>query len=456
MAKAVKEFWKTYLVLAVAAGLGAYVYLVEMKREDAGKDGKPKEKVLAFDKAKARALTLEARGAEAVRVEKQAEAWRLTAPVAVPADGAEVDGILSTLAGLEMDEVVLEAPKDLAEFGLLPPRRTVTVLLEGAKEPAQLLLGEKTPDGNALYAKVPARPRVFTIPSYLEGTVDKKPFDLRDRSVLHVQRDAVRTLEITGPEGSYALARSDKGEWAFTRPLATPAGRWAVDSFLGTLENLRMESVAAEDAKDLTPFGLDKPARTVTAGLSDGSAKTLEIGGKVGEDKYHAREAGRTLVAVIPKALVEDLAKGMGELRARRLLDVATYDVVGFDVLAAGAKKTYARSTSKDPKEGFDVYHWKRTAPDGKEVATSKVQDTLFLIGGLEVLEFVDQPAAPATYGLDTPTLEVALRYQDKPQQSFALGERDGAFYARRSGDASVLRLDPAKAAEMKKAFGEL
>ena len=87
------------------------------------------------------------------------------------------------------------------------------------------------------------------------SSLDKKPFDLRDRDLLHVKRDLVKTLEIAGPQGSYALAKTDKGEWAFTNPLATLAGRWTVDGLLGTVEGLRMESVAAEEAKDFKKFG---------------------------------------------------------------------------------------------------------------------------------------------------------------------------------------------------------
>ena len=82
--------------------------------------------------------------------------------------------------------------------------------------------------------------------SFVESSFDKKPFDLRDRDLLHAPRGDVRTIEVRGPEGAYSLARTDAGEWAFTKPLATRAGRWKVDGLLGTLENLRMESVADE------------------------------------------------------------------------------------------------------------------------------------------------------------------------------------------------------------------
>src|SRR5690348_7600542 len=115
-----------------------------------------------------------------------------------------------------------------------------------------------------------------------------------------------------------------------------------------------MDSVADESPQDVKAFGLDKPARTVTLGLSDGTRKTLEIGSATADKKYNVRISDRPMVAVIPGALVDELAKGMGELRAKRLLEVATYDVSGFDTEAGGVKRTYARSTSKD-KDGLEV-----------------------------------------------------------------------------------------------------
>lgn len=380
----------------------------------------------------------------------------MTAPRSAPADATEADSLVSTLETLQVEEVVAASPTNLADFGLDSPKTTVAVLLEGAGEPQKLLLGDKAPDGSSLYAKLPSQPRVFTIPAYLESTFGKKPFDLRDRDVLHVKRDAVKTLEVSGPEGSYALARDDKGEWTFTRPLATKAGRWSVEGLLGTLESLRMESVASEDAKDLAPFGLAKPARTVVVGLSDGTKKTLEIGVSPSEKKHNARDASTRLVAVIPGAIVDDLAKGMKELRAKRLLEVATYEVEGFDVVEGGVTKVYARSTIKD-KDDVPIYKWKRTTPEAKELETNKVQDALFKVGGLEAEEFVDAPGPPERYGFDSPVLKVTIRYgAGKPPAWFEVGRKDGAAYARRPDDQTVLKLDTSKAEDLVKAFKEL
>jgi hypothetical protein len=70
------------------------------------------------------------------------------------------------------------------------------------------------------------------------------------------------------------------------------------------------------------------------------------------------------------------------------------------------------------------------------------------------VAEFVDQPAALATYGLDAPVLKVTVKA--KGESWIEVGKKDGGVYARRSGDAAVLKLDPAKAEELLKAFAEL
>jgi hypothetical protein len=441
------------VVLAVALGLGAYLYFVESKKE-VTPDETPKEKVFTIEAAKVKELDLAS--GDHIHLVKEGSAWRMSDPGPVAADSSQVESVLTALTGLEVDEVVGDNVSDLAQYGLAQPRTTVSATVEGAPEPLRLLLGDKTPDGAGVYAKTGASPRVFTVAAYQEGALSKKPFDLRDRDVLHFQRDAAASLDVTGPEGAYALA-SDGAEWKIVRPLATRAGRWSVDGLVGALASLRMESVAAETAEDLKPYGLDKPARTVRVGLRDGSSRTLEIGSAAGEKTFHAREAGSRQVVVIAGALVDDLAKGLPELRARRLLDVATYEVTSIDAQAGAAKRSYLRTSEKD-KEGIDVYKWKRTAPDTAAIDTNKVQDTLFAVGGLEIQEFVDAPGPAAAYGLDAPALRVSLKYDDpqKPAAWFEIGQKDGAWYARRADDASVLKLDPTKAADLVRSFTEL
>jgi hypothetical protein len=449
-------FLRTAVAVLVAAGLAAYVFLVENKKSPETEE-KKKEKVFALQKAKARELRLQPRAGEAVTLKKSGDKWMLVTPSEAPADSNEIDSLLTTLENLETDEVVAETSNDLKQFGLDMPNNVVSVVQEGSPQPLKLLLGDKTPDGGGVYAKTPDKPRVFTIASFQEASLNKKPFDLRDRDLLKVKRDAVKALEVSGAGESYALERNDKGEWSITRPIKTLAGRWSVDGLLGTLESLKMESVAAEDAsKDLKKYGLDKPQRTVKLTLADGGYKILEIGSSPSEKKYHAREAQSPLVAVIPGAVVDDLAKGLKELRAKRLADVSSFDVEGILAQLEGKSVVLARSTSKD-KDGVEQQSWKKTAPEKKDAERSKVEDALFKLSGLEVQEFIDKPQPPAAYGLDAPVAKVTLKLTGgKPPVTLEIGKKDASYYSRRPADDAVLKLDTAKVEEALKALKEL
>jgi hypothetical protein len=450
----VKEFWKTGLGIVIVVALGVYIWRYEWGQEVPS--GERKETIVAVDGEKAKEISLESRDGETIRLVKDEATWRVTSPFQAPADSSEVSSLLTRLSKLEADEVVVDTTEDLAQYGLEKPSRTVSVVVEGQEEPLVVQFGDTTPGGSAVYARTPSSPRVFSVASYVESSFDKKPFDLRDRDVLHVKRDDVRTLDVRGPEGRYALTRTDAGDWAFTKPLHTRAGRWAVDGLLGTLENLRMESVAAEAAQTLAPFGLDRPTRSVELVLADGTTRTLEIGSRSGEGDeggYHVREKGSSLVAVVPGAIVTDLEKGMDGLRAKKLLEVATYDTEGFDVTAAGTTWTYTKSP-KEGEKGLAETQWKRTAPTEKEFETTRIEDVLFDLGGVEVAAFLDEPDDLSTYGLEPPLVRVDVRA--KGESWVEIGKKGEDYFARRDGDDAVLELDHKKAAELVDALEKL
>lgn len=451
-------FVRTTVVLAVLAGLGSYAWFVEREKPARSGDEEPeakKDKVLAgLVRQRIEGLRLQPRGGEVVRLARRDNTWRLLEPIDAAADAAEVETLLGSLENMESGSVAAEAPADLAEFGLAPAQARVEVDVAGEKAPRVLLIGDKVPASADVFAQTNARNSVITIPGYAAAAFEKKAFDLRDRNLLKIQRDAVRGVEVSGPEGGYALVR-EGAEWTVSAPVKTRAGRYTVDGFVGLLESLRFDEVAAEDARELKPFGLDKPTRKVALKLADGSTKTLEIGSGAGDKKFHARVSGGSLVAVIPGAIVDDLAKGLDHWRAKRLLELATYQVSAIEIHESGKLRKLARSTVKGAS-GFDEQKWKRTTPDAKDVETKLVEEALFKLGGTEAVSFVDAPKPLAAYGLDKPRFKVVLTLEKGASAWLELGEAGGAWHARRPGDDALLALDPAKADELLKAFAGL
>src|SRR5207248_7705202 len=122
---------------------------------------------------------------------------------------------------------------------------------------------------------------------------------------------------------------------------------------------MTFEDIAADEAADLKPYGLDKPTWTVIAEMADGSAKKLEIGdtsdksaaAKKSTDpsapdnqkKYYARDAAHNLVGVVSNQVVNDLEKSDTNLRSRYLLDFPALEVKTVDVTSDGKTRKYVR-----------------------------------------------------------------------------------------------------------------
>ena len=128
----------TLFLLLLAAGLGAYIWFVEMKRDPA--DDEPKmEKVFASLNAdQIGALTLTASNGDVTTLKKNGIAWTIESPISAPADPSEVSGVTSNLATLDLTRVIDEKPTSLEPFGLDAPRLRLTFTAGGA--PRTLLL----------------------------------------------------------------------------------------------------------------------------------------------------------------------------------------------------------------------------------------------------------------------------------------------------------------------------
>src|SRR5207344_3424963 len=142
---------------------------------------------------------------QATTAVKQGDKWQETQPAPVPADEAEVSGITTNLASLTVSRVIDEQPGDYKQYGLDPARIEVGFRAGGQEH--RLLLGQKTPTGSDMYARLPDKPRVFLVPSYVETTFNKSPFDLRDKTILKIDRDKVDAMSIESADHTIAVAR---------------------------------------------------------------------------------------------------------------------------------------------------------------------------------------------------------------------------------------------------------
>lgn len=426
------------VLIVIAIPLGWYA-LRESKREPAD-DKKPQEKVFADVKADAiDEVTVKSESGDRTTVEKKDGKWQVTRPQAVAADEAELSGITTNLASLEVQRVVDDQANDLKQYGLEPPRISVEFRENG--KPRTLLVGSKTPTASDLYARLPDKPRVFLIPSYLETTFNRSTFDLRDKTVLRFDREKVDHVQIETPD--HVLNFSKLGnDWRLTSPIDARADFSAVEGIIGRLNTAQMKAIADPVGTDAKAFGLDKPAATVR--VSSGSSEAaLAIGKKADEGTVYARDLSRPMVFTVESALLDEVTKAPGDYRVKDLFDARAFNTTRVEAVRGGQTFTFEKQGDK----------WKQLTPSAKDADASKVEAFVTALSNARATSYVDKTAAT---GLDAPELTVALTFEESKQERVKLARHGADAYAQREGDAGAAKIDPASLDAILKALDAL
>ena len=418
---------RSFLVLLViAVALGGFLYY-DSKREPV--DDKKLEKVYAGVTAdKIERVTVKSAAGDQTTVEKQGTAWQVTQPSPAAADEAELSGITSNLASLEVQRVIDEQPADLKEYGLDPPRIEVGFKFAGKDQ--KLLLGQKTPTGSDLYAKTPDKPRVFLVSAYIESTFNKSSFDLRDKTILKIDREKVDRVELETPDRTLKVAKQG-ADWRIASPVDARADFGAVEGIIGRLNTSPMKSIAAADAADLKEYGLDKPAATVRVAAGSSQAG-LSIGKSAGDGVVYAKDLSRPMVFTVESALLDELKKPVDDFRVKDLFDARSFNTTKVEIVRSGQTTTLEKVKDKD--------EWKQVAPAAKAADTAKVNALLTALSSTRATSFVDKIAGT---GLETPEVTISIAFEDGAKhEKVAFGRKGTDAFARRDGDAAAAKID--------------
>ena len=415
----------TILLLVVLVGLAGYIFFVDLNRDPAAADAMPR--VFADLSADGiEELRIRNENDETARVQLVGEDWQLVEPSPAPADGGVVGTVTTNLASLEVQRVVDENPTDLAQYGLDPARVDLAFRLKDQQDFQGLLVGEKTPTGGDLFAKLPDESRVFLVSSFLDLIFNRAPFDLRDKVVLKLERDTADGIEIVGDSTRIQLARTGS-EWHIVAPIAARADYATVEGLMTRLSTTHMQQIVEPEAGDLGSHGLDQPSITVAV-TSGNSTSTLLIG-RIDEAGRLAKSADRPEIFTVEESLLTDLAKDVPEYRRKDMFDARSFTATRIETRRGD--ETLAFEKSGDGEET-----WRNAA--GQDVDAAQVEDLLTKLSNLRALSF----EASAHASLETPAVVVTIRFDGDRTETVTFGRSAIDVFAGRADDPGSARVD--------------
>lgn len=399
--------------------------------------------ILKLDQASITQLEIKPRNAEPIALAKgNSGSWQIIQPKPFGADQSTVSSMLSSLSSLNSERVVEDKASDLKQFGLDHPAVEVDIT-ENNNKSQQLLIGDDTPAGSAVYAMLAGDPRVFTMASYNKTSIDKSLSELRDKRLLTVISDKVSRLELIKKNQEVEFDRntefgSNKDEWQILKPKPLRADSVQVSELVAKLTDARMDlSGSDQEAKDATSaFAQATPI--ATAKVTDPSGtQELQVRKSQNKDTYFAKSSVVDRVYKVDASLGQALDKKFDDFRNKKLFDFGYNEPTKIE-MHVGSKAYFLM------KGGADWWL------DGKKVDSGSVQTLASDLRDLAASKFVDS-------GFANPTIEITVSSDDgkRVEKVSMVKSRDG-FVAQRENEPTLYYLDSIPVEALQKAAADI
>lgn len=339
-----------------------------------------------------------------VRLERQEKGkWRITEPVEVAADSGKVSDLLRSLTQDQIQGFP-DKPASLKMVGLDPPRGEIRLTLDGGTE-ATLLLGEREKkEKGGVYARRSGEEQVLVLKETFLTEIPKQVADLRDRTLLALDREKVDTIELETPKGRTVLSKAED-TWGIKEPEEASADQRMINDLLWDLTTTRVKEFVDDDAKTLKPYGLDAPP--VTVRLLDPQGKplsTLTLARASNDEGAYVRVGDSQAVTLVEARLYERLDKGPFDFRLRQLLSFETWDVGKMELSRNGQEILLEKRKDE----------WELKKPKQVKAKYSAVIDLLNEIKNLKWQKVIAKgPTDLSFYGLDKPVATFTLTKTD-------------------------------------------
>ncbi len=416
------RYWPTLLLLVILAGLGGYLYLVELPtKEREEKQETAQKQLLPFSETAITGLSITtAQGP--IRFKRDSPGkWSIVAPLQTDADNREVQSLIRALVTGTITRTLEEQATTLASFGLEEPVTTLTIAAGAEQE--TISIGDSGPLSNTLYILRASDRHVLLTNLAPKDFINKSLMTFRRKELLRFVQNDVERVRLTYPTTEIVIDNMAKNKprplWKIIYPIEAEADQNEVRSLMFRLEDLKGLSIidpGPERDTVATTLTTQKVKVTLSTAAGDQSVRLYQPDLQSGEAIAETTPDG-PLYRINP-VLIKDLTRDLFNFQDKRLLGLDYTDVAMLSV------KTRDRQYVLINQSGEWVLE------DQPMVKVNQEAADLFVsrVANLPAEERVMKQSAPlAPYGLLAPTAEfVATGKDGRTIGKLTLGNRAG------------------------------
>ena len=251
------------------------------------------------------------------------------------------------------------------------------------------------------------------------------------QKVLNLQQSDIAKIELKYPDREITLERPKDGEWRMVKPIGADADQTTANNLARAIADATVTKTVEDNAADLEPFGLAKPAAIVTVTTYGGKQLPgIEVGKStpIGFSAY-IKTTDKPAIMLTSSAFPAGMNKTVDQLRSRDLMTFKVDDITKF---------TISKDNGQTIEVDRDGDKWRIVKPGNYLADPTQVRQLLSTLVNAKVADFIaDAPGSVTQYGLEKPHLTVTVYGKGSASESLLFGfkqteqGKDGVYVRR-------------------------
>ena len=268
------------------------------------------------------------------------------------------------------------------------------------------------------------------------GKEERQKQEEAKKKVFAVEDKDITEISLIYPDRTITGVRKGEKDWEITSPPGIEADSEEWQQLISNIPKIEREDTVAQNATDLTPFGLKDPPVKVSAKTKDGKAFEILFGGENPKQTFsYAKLPATNDVFLTASNWSKTFTKNISDLRNKQVLHFEPEDVDSVRVIE-GTKELEAQKSGED---------WQLKKPLETKADANEISSFASAVRFARVNSFPDPPVDSKTAGLDSPAVKITLHdSKAKADRTLLVGKTSSTdrYYARDTSRDPIFIID--------------
>jgi len=232
------------------------------------------------------------------------------------------------------------------------------------------------------------------------GKEERQKQEESKKKAFSIEQKDISEITLTYPDHTITAVRKGEKQWEITAPAGIQADSDELEQLASNIPQISRDDTVAQNAQDLTPFGLKEPPVKLSAKLKDGKQLEILFGSDNPKKTFtYAKLGGSNDVFLTGSNWAKTFTKSVSDVRNKKILEFETDDIDGVKITEGGRELDAQKSGE----------NWQLKKPVDTKADSSEISTFISSIRFGKAQSFPDPPVDAKTAGLDMPAMTINL-----------------------------------------------